>query len=414
MPLTETDIKALRADPERHRWICEATHGLDGKARAKAGASSDGLYLRIPPGQGRVERAAWVWRNKSGGKTTWTKIEDWPLMTVKAARAAVAKRAGRAAAPSAETVRDGIEAWFADQIEGKYRRTNNARVYADWAIAAFGGMKLQEVEHNMRAITVKLRAYGKRAPVAANRCLSTMRLAFGWFVEMHYIDRNPFAELTTRIAGGDEDSRARVLGDDELRELWRLESPNANLLRALLLTGCRIAELQKASTAHLMRGAAELKEFRPDPEGDWLFIPAAHSKNGYAHHVYLVPEVREQFNGRSPLLFRAVSPTAVQAYVRRLQVNVDDDAPREPWASIRPIDKQTGEPMGPWTPHDLRRTFATRLGERPISVAPHVISKCLNHALEGMAAIYQRAELLEERIAATKLWAAKLGEIVFA
>jgi integrase len=102
----------------------------------------------------------------------------------------------------------------------------------------------------------------------------------------------------------------------------------------------------------------------------------------------------------------------VQAWVRRLQMDVNgDEKPREPWASIRPIDKETGEP-GPtaWTPHDLRRTFATRLGD--LKVAPHVIDKLLNHTLEGVSAIYNRAELLEEREAATKLWAAELARIV--
>lgn len=83
---------------------------------------------------------------------------------------------------------------------------------------------------------------------------------------------------------------------------------------------------------------------------------------------------------------------------------------REPWASVRPIDDQTGEPRGAWTPHDLRRSFGTRLGG--LGVAPHVIEKLLNHTAEGMSRIYNRAELLEERIAATKLWAVELARIV--
>ena len=77
---------------------------------------------------------------------------------------------------------------------------------------------------------------------------------------------------------------------------------------------------------------------------------------------------------------------------------------------IGPIDKETGEPMDDWTPHDLRRTFSTRLGD--LKVPPHVIEKLLNHTAEGMSAIYNRAELLEERIAATKLWAVELARIV--
>jgi integrase len=99
----------------------------------------------------------------------------------------------------------------------------------------------------------------------------------------------------------------------------------------------------------------------------------------------------------------------VQAWVHRLQLDAEEK-PRKGWWDIRPRDPETGERMPAWTPHDLRRTFSTRLGD--LGVAPHVIEKLLNHTAEGMAAIYNRAELLEERIAATKLWAAELARIV--
>ena len=205
-----------------------------------------------------------------------------------------------------------FEEWFADQIEPNYRRTNNTRVYVDRAIAEFGARRLQELSRP--EISRAMRAYGNESPVAANRCLATWKLALGWCVEVGYLEHSPAEGLTRRVAGGEEQSRRRVLSDGEIRELWRLASPNANLLRDLLLTGCRIAELQRANDEHLYAGAAELKHFKRDRDGEWLFIPAQHSKNGKAHHVYLVPDARAQFNGRSPLLFRSVSPTAVQAW----------------------------------------------------------------------------------------------------
>ncbi len=48
-----------------------------------------------------------------------------------------------------------------------------------------------------------------------------------------------------------------------------------------------------------------------------------------------------------------------------------------------------------YTPHDLRRTMATRLSD--LGVMPHVIEKMLNHQMEGVMAVYNRAEYLEER-----------------
>jgi len=373
MALTETDIKTFKALPDRHRWVSDG----------------GGLYLRIMPS----DRRSWIWRTKRAGRTSYFTIGDWPAMAVKDARAALAKRTGKATPPNALTVADALEEWYGDQIGPRYRVTRNIRGYVDRAVTEFGNRRLQELTR--AEIARFVRGYGKETPVAANRCLSVLKLALSWCVEMGYLDHSPGDGLTRRIAGGEEQTRSRVLSDAEIREIWRLDSPNANLLRGLLLTGCRIAELQKARNEHA--------------QGDWLFIPAGHSKNGKAHNVVLTDETRAQFNGANPLLFRNVSPTAVQAWVRRMQVG-DDDAPREPWAGIRPIDKDTGKSLGPWTPHDLRRTFASRLGD--LGIAPHVIEKLLNHTAQGVAAIYNRAELEDERIAATKLWADEIKRIV--
>jgi integrase len=59
-----------------------------------------------------------------------------------------------------------------------------------------------------------------------------------------------------------------------------------------------------------------------------------------------------------------------------------------------------------WTLHDLRRTFATRAAE-DMKIAPHVIDKILNHStgvVRGIAAVYNRSELLDERRAALEAW----------
>lgn len=386
MALTETDIKTFKPHPDRDRWVNDGA----------------GLYLRIVSSG----RKSWVWRTKKNGRTSYTTLGEWPDLSVKQARAELGKRTGRATPVNALRVKDALEEWFTEQIEPNYRVTKNIRTYLDRSIREFGARRLQELTR--AEIKRFVRAYAKEAPVAANRCLSNLKLALGWCVESGYLDQSPAAGLTRRVAGGNEETRARTLSDGEIREIWRLDHPNANLLRALLLTGCRIAELQKASADHLYAGAAEIEKFRRDRAGDWLMIPGQNSKNGRTHHVYLVPEARAQFSGTA-LLFRSVSSTAVQAWARRMQTD-EDETPREPWARIRPIDNETGEPFGPWTPHDLRRTFATRLGN--LGVAPHVIEKLLNHTAQGVAAIYNRAELLPERIDATKRWTAEIKRIV--
>jgi integrase len=62
-----------------------------------------------------------------------------------------------------------------------------------------------------------------------------------------------------------------------------------------------------------------------------------------------------------------------------------------------------------FTPHDLRRTFATRLGD--LGVMPHVVEKLLGHKMEGVMAVYNRAEFWNERTDAMRLWARELSKI---
>jgi hypothetical protein len=66
MALTETDIKAIRPNPTRHRWVNDG----------------EGLYLRVAPS----DRRTWIWRTKRNGNTSYFTIGEWPALTVKAAR----------------------------------------------------------------------------------------------------------------------------------------------------------------------------------------------------------------------------------------------------------------------------------------------------------------------------------------
>ena len=61
---------------------------------------------------------------------------------------------------------------------------------------------------------------------------------------------------------------------------------------------------------------------------------------------------------------------------------------------------------GEWSPHDLRRTMASRMGD--LGVAPHVIERCLNHVQQGIVGVYQQQEYLPERRQAFEQW----GEVL--
>jgi integrase len=61
---------------------------------------------------------------------------------------------------------------------------------------------------------------------------------------------------------------------------------------------------------------------------------------------------------------------------------------------------------GEWSPHDLRRTMASRMGD--LGIEPHVIERCLNHIQQGIVGVYQRQEYLAARKAALMMWGEKI------
>ena len=151
------------------------------------------------------------------------------------------------------------------------------------------------------------------------------------------------------------------------------------LLRFLLLTGQRIGEAQAATWEHLA--------------GDVWHIPAEHSKNGRAHWVPLPSSALEIINAQDHhrrKIFGHTSDTATQSWLKR-------------WCAKKGIDLA-------FTPHDLRRTFSTRLNA--MGIAPHIVERMLNHKFQGVMAVYNRAEYTNERREAAARWAAEVERLV--
>ena len=70
--------------------------------------------------------------------------------------------------------------------------------------------------------------------------------------------------------------------------------------------------------------------------------------------------------------------------------------------AIKRIEDRLGIPS--WTAHDLRRTFATQLGEA-LQVDSVVIEKCLGHKMPRIMATYNKNEMLPQRKEALDRWA---------
>jgi integrase len=354
---------------------------LSQKAGTYMSADGGGLYFRK-----RENSSSWVIRRTQNKVSSFTTIGRFPDLSLAAARKELEKFGDNSA--DSKIVADLLNDWF-DQNRTIWRRPEQMAGYIrrltkdDPHLVA---MNIHSVD--LMIVRKSLKNYAdSHGNVAANRLMEILKQVFKHAVQVGYLKYSPIVDLTRKVVGGVEKTRERVLTDDEIRLLCSADR-HADLFRFLLLTGQRIRESQLARWEHIT--------------GDRLFIPATNNKSGRDHWVALSKQVQgllESLPRGRGKIFGITSETAVQAYLKR-------------WCTrnkIGTINQETKH-QDHFTPHDLRRTFATRLNE--LKVGPHIVEKILNHKMSGVMAVYNQADYVDERVAAMQLWADTLHDII--
>ena len=242
-----------------------------------------------------------------------------------------------------------------------------------------------------------------------NLMLAQVRQMFRFALDREWIEADPTAMLKKENFGGKDVERDRVLSESEITAL-RNKLPLAKLtpqtecaIWLMLSTCCRVGELSKAKWSDINW---EKKH--------WL-IPASDTKNGREHLIALSPFAFKQILA---LKMIQSSPTWIFPVTKQVGTTPKEHLHEKSFSKqIR--DRQRLEPLkkrtkavgilllsgGEWTPHDLRRTGATLMGE--LGVDGDVIERCLNHVEPNrMKRIYQRQRTEEAKAQA---WAL-LGE----
>lgn len=325
---------------------------------------------------------------------------------------------------SRRTVSEAFEQWRLLYLEAKERDGTFAHrkdgglfvagLFGRHVLPHVGDTPLEELQRaTIAELLDKLTAAGKRR--TANMTLSLLRQFLRWCAARDWIENDPTALLTARNVGGRTAPRDRALSTLEIIELRDKLPALPDYLRhvvwLLLATGARIGELASARKADFDLEA-----------GEW-FIPE--TKNGTAHLVHLSDFAIRQIKALTAAPRRKSRQAGNAARASEWLLPGRDPAfPRSPKLITKLIsDRQRDVPLkgrtkdvralmlagGKWTPHDLRRTMASRMQD--LGIAPHVIEKCLNHSLEGIAAVYQTADLFPERRAAFDAWGAELERL---
>ena len=127
---------------------------------------------------------------------------------------------------------------------------------------------MQMAKLDRRTVSSRIAAVAaKSGPVEANRVRSSLAAFFQWAIWEGLADVNP-------AAGGSkapEKSRDRVLDVAELREIWNATADDRDysaIVRLVMLTGCRIAEIGGLRWAEI--------------DGDCIVLPADRTKNSRA------------------------------------------------------------------------------------------------------------------------------------
>ncbi len=235
--------------------------------------------------------------------------------------------------------------------------------------------------------------------VSANRTLTVLKTFFAWTVKRDMLTASPVAMID---APAEEKSRERTLNDAELAALWRAadadEYPFGRLVQLLVLTGARRDELREAPWSEFDIGQRLWK------------LPAERAKNNREHHTPLtgasieILQTMPRIKGKG-LMFTTNGNTPISGLSkakRRLDAAI--------MAELRKADPKAK--LEPWTPHDLRRTFAS--GLQRLGFPIEIVEACLNHksgTLRGVAGIYARHDYLPEKTKALEAWARHVDAI---
>lgn len=370
------------------------------REREEMMADGDGLSARLL----RSGSVSWMFSYRLGGRGSRLErltLGNYPDMSLKLARERrdecrawlaegknpkfqLDKRTEEVLRPV--TVRDAMSYWIREYATHHRVNVNRHEAQLDKHIYPYIGdlpLSLCETRHWLECFDRAKRD----TPVAAGYVFQMCKQALKYCRVRRYAVSNALDDLTIQDVGKKQDKGDRVHDMGELGQIWnscsdKLFKPYyANLLRLLVVFGCRSQEIRLSSWAEW-----DLK--------DWIWtVPREHSKGGEKILRPIPEAIRpfvvalcDQHKDSGLLLGEIKTPEAVSQWGRG-------------------IYKRLGH-SEPWTLHDLRRTFATTLNN--MGIAPHVVEQLLGHTLGGVMAVYNRSQYLPEKLDALNKWMGRL------
>jgi integrase len=389
--LTALKVEQARANPHKRIEIPDA--------------GKPGLYLVVQPSK----KKSWAVRYRFKGQAKKLTLDGFPSLATarklaQEALDAVAEgndpAAEKRAKKYADTSSDLFSAVAADFVERHAKRNTRAssvHLTEQWlnkdVLPRWGNKRIQDI--TKRDVLDLLDGIIDRGGgLSANRVLAVVRKLFNWAIQRGVITASPAAGIKPPLA---EQSRDRILTDDEIRWLWlgcdKVGYPFGSMAKLLVLLGQRRNEVAGMTWGEL------------DLDKKLWTLPGGRTKNDKAHEVPLCDQALAviaslpRIKSDKGYLFTTNGTTHVSGYSRAKAV-IDQamlDIAREERGQDIKIER--------WTLHDLRRSCASGMARLGISLP--VIEKVLNHSsgsFAGIVAVYQRHSFADEKRNALEAW----------
>jgi len=401
-----------------------------------------GLMLRVS----QTGRKAWTFRYRTeDGDQRRFNLGLYPEVTLADARQRCAQarlKAVDGADPAGEKRRKKVErrsqtirtfqdlsvAYFEASERGEWkprgkRKRESTIVGEKWLWtkhleAPLGGHRLEDVTPAaIKAVLRKLIAKGQ--DTSANRVRAQIRQMFNYAIlETETVVANPVARVRPL---GEETPRDRVLRDEEISMICRALDDPATLT-------CAKSARRENKRVYVSRPVGiAIKLLLVTLQRRHEVAGMTHAEVDLDQAVWTIPGTRTK-NGRSTVV--PLSPCAV-ALIREATALVNEPsqfvfpARWDRQKSLTPAsltralrDVRAALALPSLTPHDLRRTAATKMASERLRISPFVIGRILNHTSEkgGAAAVtlstYALYDFMPEKRAALTAWDELLAQIL--
>lgn len=239
-----------------------------------------------------------------------------------------------------------------------------------------------------------------RAKAQALGVLKHARAMFTYALHRELADFNPFTGVSAAVPDVTPTSRERILSDSEIRYIWNTLSGKDSAGSLIARHGLLLI-LVTAQRPGEVAGVA-----KSEVDGEWWTIPKERAKNKEEHRVYLTPLAQRLLPELiCPWYFP--SPDLNSPIGRPALSHVLSKQPKDKEGKIT-RSQYFGLPR--WTPHDLRRTAATKLSE--LGCPDEVIDAILNHVKKGVISVYNRNKYDKEKKEWLTKWAKHLEVMV--